>query len=340
MPLYLYRRGKIWHYRGTVAGRRLRGSTKTAQKPEAERIANAVESRILKGDRDGPGAILTFSQAAIEYRKLGKVPRYLDLVEDYWKDRLVSTITRGAVKQAAVTLYPKASGATRNRSVIVPTLAVINHAADLELCAPLRMDWFPEVRGEPKVPATQAWVDAFMAHASPHLGALACFMYGTGARIGEAVALTWADVDLTARRASITQSKIGGDVRRAHLPLPVVAAMANIPGERDPAERVFLYARPDSTRDPWLKAVKRAGIEPLTPHCCRHGFATAMMRSGVDVKTVARLGGWKSAQHVLATYAHAMSDDTLTNRLFDTPQAQSSQDEHFPLQYQGRRKQV
>ena len=40
MPLKVYKRGGIWHYRGTVAGRRLRGSTGTASKEIAQRIAS------------------------------------------------------------------------------------------------------------------------------------------------------------------------------------------------------------------------------------------------------------------------------------------------------------
>jgi hypothetical protein len=39
----------------------------------------------------------------------------------------------------------------------------------------------------------------------------------------------------------------------------------------------------------------------------------------VDVVTVAKLGGWRSAAQVLATYGHAMDDLTLTDRLIDTP---------------------
>ncbi|RWD59473.1 MAG: hypothetical protein EOS36_24965, partial [Mesorhizobium sp.] len=50
-------------------------------------------------------------------------------------------------------------------------------------------------------------------------------------------------------------------------------------------------------------------------HACRHGFATAMLHAGVDPITVAKLGGWKDAKHVFATYGHAMEDDTLANRI-------------------------
>lgn len=48
-------------------------------------------------------------------------------------------ITAGAIRQSAITLYPGTSGATMNRQVIVPTQAVINHAADMGLCDGLQV---------------------------------------------------------------------------------------------------------------------------------------------------------------------------------------------------------
>jgi integrase len=166
------------------------------------------------------------------YRAAATSTRFLDTVEDYWKDAPIRSITPGAVRQAAIALYPHASGATRNRQVIVPTQAVVNQAASLEKCRPLKVERFAVVKRE-KEPATWEWVQAFMAHANPHLGALACFMFLTGARITEALSLTWADTSLTDRRALIRQTKIGSE-RRAHLPPPLVAAIANIPSNRDP----------------------------------------------------------------------------------------------------------
>src|SRR5688500_19027979 len=131
MPLKIYRREEVWHYRGTVAGRRLRGTTGTADKATAERIAAEREARQWRGHLDGPEAVLTFAQAAILYRKAGKPTRFLTLIEDYWKDTPVRLITIGAVRQSAIELFPNASGATRNRQVVVVTQAIINHAAEL-----------------------------------------------------------------------------------------------------------------------------------------------------------------------------------------------------------------
>jgi len=324
MPLKLKKRGEIWHYTGTVAGRRLRGSTKTSQRPEAERIANEAESRELQGRRD-PGSVLTFAQAAIEYRKAGKAPRYLKLVEDHWRDTLVRDITRGALKRAALALLPNGSGAYRNRAVIVPTQAVINHAAELELCPPLRVKRFHEPK-RTKEPASWEWIEAFMANASPHLGALACFMFLTGARISEALNVTWGDVDLSAGRARITMGKAGGEERTARLPPELVATIANLPSNRDPEAQLFPYAAYDSVRKPWDAVIGRAKIKQVTPHGCRHGFATGLMHLGIDPVTVAKRGGWKSPAQLFKTYGHAMDDETVTDRLVGKPQASATID--------------
>lgn len=322
MPLTLFKRGKIYHYRGTVAGRRLRGSTGTSKKAAAERFVSDLEDKQWKGHFDGPGAVLTFAQAALIYRNAQKPTRFLDIVEDYWRDTLVSDIKSGHVQKAAIALYPKASAATRNRQVIVPTQAVINMAADLELCAHLKVKRFPVV-SKKKTPATWEWVQTFMEHANTHLGALCCFMFMTGARIGEAVEVLWEDVDLSAATVLIRETKIGSE-RIAHMPPPLVAAIANIESNRQPSEKVFRYSSRDTVKPQWNKVLRRGEMKKLKPlsfHSCRHGFATTLLHKGVDPITVAKLGGWKSPQHVFQTYGHAKEDFRLANLLSDTPVA-------------------
>jgi integrase len=334
MPVTIHKRGKIWHYRGTAAGRRLRGTTGTTEKALAQRIAADAEAKEWRRHLDGSGAQVTMAQAAIAYRLANKSTRFLEKIEDHWKDTLIRNITGEAIRQSARKLYPAAKGATHNRQVIVPTQAVINFSAALGWCSTIKVKRFP-VDPKVKTPATREWVSAFVEHASPHLGALCLFMFGTGARIGEATALTWQDVDLFGRKATICQTKVLS-TRTAHLPPRVVAAIANIPSNHRLSDRVFGYAGTGSVKQPWANAIQRAGIEHLTPHCCRHGFATAMLRANFDVKTVAKLGGWKDATTVLRTYAHALDDPTLTDALFDTPVAQVEND--IDLTGQNKRK--
>jgi integrase len=319
MPLKIYRRGPVWHYRGTVAGRRLRGSTGATDKDIAARIAATRESVEWKCHLDGPAAVLTFAQAAMLYRAAGKSTRFLEKIEDHWRDTLVKDISAGAIRQAAIDLYPRCSPATRNRQAIVPAQAIINHAAELELCPPLRVRRFP-VDKKVRKPASLEWVQRFTAKASPHLGALAWFMFQTGARVSEALDVRWQDVDLKARTVRIGQSKTKSE-RIAHLPPEVFAALANAPRER---QRVFLYATRMAAWKAWRTAIRRAKIEVLSFHCCRHGFATGLLQAGIDIVTVAKLGGWRTPRHVLDTYGHAIEDRTLTNALSGTDLTQAA----------------
>jgi integrase len=315
MPLKIYKRGGLWHYRGTIAKRRLRGSTGTANKEHAAQIAAEIETKHWKHRLDGPTAVLTFAQAAMSYRAAGKPTRFLERIEDYWKDTLVRDINAGAVQRSALVLYPKASGATRNRQVIVPTQAIINHAAESELCPRIRVKRF-KIETKSKIPATLEWVQAFMANSSPHLGALALFMFLTGARISEALAVEWEDIDFKTKSVLIRQTKLGNE-RRAHLPPSLIVALANIP-RWNSSRGVFWYTARANCLMVWRRAAKRAKIAPLSFHSCRHGFATALLQAGVDPVTIAKLGGWKSVRHLFETYGHANDDATLTDRISGT----------------------
>jgi integrase len=323
MPIKIYRRGKIWHYRGTVAGRRLRGTTGAQSKEVAAQLAANVEAREWKRRTDGPQAVLTFAQAAMIYRAAGKSDRFLAPIEDYWKNTLIKDMNPGAVRASATALYPNAGGATRNRQVIVPTQAIINHAAESELCAKISVKRFPFER-KIKTPASWGWIETFMKHSSPHLGGLACFMFLTGARISEALNLRWEDVDLQKRQALIRETKIGSE-RLAHLPPPLVVALANI--EKLPGRTVFRYTAHCSADKSWRAAIKRAGLSMLSFHSCRHGFATAMLQAGVDPVTIAKRGGWRTPQHIFQTYGHASDDKTITDRIAGTNLTQTENGE-------------
>lgn len=322
MPLEIYRRGGIWHCRGTVGpdGRRkrIRKSLNTKNKDTAARQAAEIEKKYWDGYFDGPAAILTFAAAARIYRNAGKSDPCLAAVEKYLGNTLVRDITETAVQTMAKELYPRATGASLNRLVLVPTKSVINHCARSNMCSPLRVTPY-EIDSKVRDPATLEWVQTFMQHAGPHLGAMALFMFLTGARVGEACAVQWDDVDLTAATVKIRQSKVNSE-RMSHLPVPLVVAIANL--QKIPNRGVFGYSKAANLRSAWDGAVGRAGIKHLSPHCCRHGFATGLLRRGIDVVTVAWLGGWKSPELVLRTYGHANKDTRLVDRLLDTPVTQ------------------
>ena len=314
MPLKIYRRKEslVWQYRGTLAGNRLRGSTGASDKETAQRIASEIENKFWKRGLDSKEKGLTWPKAVTLYLVAEKSSRYLVPLSKYWGDAMIKDMNAGSIRQAAMEIYPSAKNSTRNRQAIVPTLAIINHCAELNLCPPMRMKRF-KVETKIKKPVTLEWINAFSVAADRHdIAVLARFMFGTGARISEALGVRWDDIDFRKHTLLIRQTKLGNE-RQAHLPMELFFSLANLPRDREPFAIAYATAR-----DAWARTTKAAGIEPLTFHSCRHGFATSLHDKGVGVKTIAKAGGWKSAQHLFNTYLHADEDPTVTDKLFET----------------------
>jgi integrase/recombinase XerD len=132
-------------------------------------------------------------------------------------------------------------------------------------------------------------------------------LYGTGARISEAVGLTGDDVDLESRTVSLKGK--GGKQRRVPLGSYAVRAVDDYlvrarPALADaaavPSTRLFLNARggPLSRQSAWAVlrlAAERAGLRAdISPHTLRHSFATHLMEGGADVRVVQELLGHAS----------------------------------------------
>ncbi|WP_157001533.1 hypothetical protein [Paracoccus sp. S4493] len=115
MPLEIYKRGKIWHYRGTVAGRRLRGTTQTSDRKTAERIKAEIETKGWNRHLDGPGAGLTMANVFSAYLNADRPDRFLLKLAHYWKDTPLSDVHPETIRRAAKVIYPDVNEPTWNR---------------------------------------------------------------------------------------------------------------------------------------------------------------------------------------------------------------------------------
>jgi integrase len=147
----------------------------------------------------------------------------------------------------------------------------------------------------------------------------------TGLRIGEALGLTWADVDFDADLIRVHRQL---SRRREHRPLKTEAgrrevilapAVAKLLRQRWLASRYkaptnFVFCntlgRGLDYRDVgegFRAAVKRAGITApgrLSPHSLRHAFASLLISRGLNVVFVSRQLGHANPNITLGTYAH------------------------------------
>jgi integrase/recombinase XerD len=136
--------------------------------------------------------------------------------------------------------------------------------------------------------------------------ALLELLYGTGARISEAVGLDVDDIDTHAR--SVLLRGKGGKQRLVPVGRPAVQALDAylVRGRPDLARRgrgtpaIFLNARGGrlSRQSAWQvlqDAAERAGIiSGVSPHMLRHSFATHLLEGGADVRVVQELLGHAS----------------------------------------------
>jgi integrase/recombinase XerD len=136
--------------------------------------------------------------------------------------------------------------------------------------------------------------------------ALLEILYGTGARISEAVGLDVDDVDLTDRTVLLR----GKGSKERLVPFGAYAAEAveaylvrgrpELVSSKTPAGALFLNSRGGrlSRQSAWAvltRAAERAGVtRDVSPHTLRHSFATHLLDGGADVRVVQELLGHAS----------------------------------------------
>ncbi|MEW9548521.1 site-specific tyrosine recombinase XerD [Nonomuraea sp. NPDC050783] len=128
-------------------------------------------------------------------------------------------------------------------------------------------------------------------------------LYGTGARISEAVGLAVDDLedDQVRLRGKGGRTRVVplGRYARAALDAYLVRARPGLLAHGHGTPAVFLNARggPLTRQGAWevlQAAAERAGLRGISPHVLRHSFATHLIDGGADVRVVQELLGHAS----------------------------------------------
>ena len=147
-------------------------------------------------------------------------------------------------------------------------------------------------------------------HGTAH--SMATFLFYTGARLGEAMGLTWDWVRLDPESgqpvAVVLRSKKGRGARVKKRVVPLTGEAQQAMGAPMLVGRVFSNSKGgawtgDRFRARWNKACEYARIEDFRPHDARHTFASLLVQKGVGLEVVGRLLG-HSTQEMTDRYAH------------------------------------
>lgn len=262
-------------------------------------------------------------------------------VEPKWGSRPIDKVVHSAVQQwvadlAAGPVVDEETGARKPRSA---TLVIRAHGVlasiledavkDKRLASnPARGVKLPRKRKKRHVYLTHDQLHQLAKTAGDGRSTCVLVLGYTGMRWGEMAALRVRDCDLLRRRITITENAValGAHIhvgtpkshRKRTVPLPsflveLVAKQCEGRGRDDllfPAPEGGGYMRPPNSKRGWFdSALKRAGLERMTPHDLRHTAASLAVSAGANVKAVQKMLGHASAAMTLDVYADLFDDD-------------------------------
>lgn len=283
------RRGKrvYWYHRKT--GERLPDD-------EAKRAARAIE---INATMDGPrrpaeagsvDALVEMYRRAPEYRELAPGSRklyrlHLDTIRGFWGSLPIAKISRRNV----LTLRDSRAHQPATANMLVKVLRVLlKFAVNREVRADNPAKGVESLKtGAGHRTWTQTHIDLFLALAQPDMAiALKLGLY-TGQRLGDVLAMSWADYDGSAIR--VVQAKTG---ERLWIP-----AARELRIELDAWPRqglLILNLKRPTFRDHWRKVILAAGLDGLTFHGLRYTAAAKLAEAGCDVQEIAAITGHRS----------------------------------------------
>lgn len=294
-----------WIARGTINGVRVERSTGETSKPEARRKLETIVQSLQAAPVERDWRDMPFATAMVAYLDSGKDARFLGRLLDHFQETRLGDIDNVSMARAANALYPGRAPATIRRHLYVPMSAIINFVKDDKLRAPKgggarTMFVMPSL--------AEAIIQAATTQPSPWLPALITFLFGQGTRTGETFAIDGRDDISLAGRWAILRDPKNGHERRVTLQPRVVAALSVLPniGDRGPLFRRFdgkafaeKIGRGGQIRTAFARAVENGGGDPkiITPHVCRHSWATWFYSQTKDTLRLKEEGGWLSNEH-------------------------------------------
>lgn len=134
-------------------------------------------------------------------------------------------------------------------------------------------------------------------------------IYSLGLRLNEGVHLTLADIDLERRQVRVRNGK-GAKDRYVPLPEATRLLLCTYFGQHAPAQWLFPGRVAGRTIDAsnlqraFRAAVRESGIaKHASVHTLRHSYATHLLESGIDVRTIQELLGHESLNTTMV-YTH------------------------------------
>lgn len=307
MSYDLRQRDGRWYLQGWHQGRRVRLSTGTSTRAEADRRARQMWAELTgSGDADMTLQEAVETTVAVRWRGTrGEATAHanaLTACQFLGSDRAVAELTTRDIDRYAMWLSEQGlSGATVNRKLAALS-TVLRVAHDRG-----HIDKLPKFTRRRESAGRLRWLTreeevAVWRHLEPDMRDLCTVLVDTGMRLGEAWRLEARDIDLVHSRVHVWETK--ADKPRT---IPLTQRARGILERRAEAAHGPVFdtiCRKTAIRR-WRRACRAAGIDDneLVIHSLRHTCASRLVQAGVEIKVVQEWMGHRSIQTTLR-YAH------------------------------------
>jgi len=202
------------------------------------------------------------------------------------------------------------------------------------------------IRREMK-PFTKEEVSLLLQNAEGWFRNFLAFAFFTGARDGELIALTWADVNLDRmtitinkriKKGVIDSPKTKSSIRKVPIFNPLVDYIKNQMELCKEVGSFNVFFNPHTgvafsdtkkLSQFWYPLLEKCGIEKRILYNTRHTFVTQMIRAGVAILDVSQTVGHKTIEETIKTYAKYLPEEHLKLERNFNPFADNSADSGF-----------
>ena len=313
----LKRKNGFWWVELTYCGERIRKSTKTKVKADAQCFHDQLLEELWKTKKIRTVPKKTWVDAVVRWidesshkRSLDTDKFHLTWLDPYFRNKLLKDITEELIEKVAHEREKTGVKLSSVNRVLEVIRAILNRAHKewkwLDSVPTIRMRKFENKRLRW---LTQKEAQRLLDELPPHLKDMAAFTLATGLRESNVTGLQWSVVNLAKNHALIhsDQSK----TKRA-IPVPLNSLAQDIVAKQKGKHPIYVFTyqgEPVSrcNNHAWRKALIRARIKDFRWHDLRHTWASWHVQSGTSLHELQQLGGWSDYDTVLR-YAHLSSD--------------------------------
>lgn len=320
------KRGDVWHIDIQAPdGSRVRRSTGTTDKRKALEYHDKLKAELWEITKLNKKPQRLFEEAVVLFLKDGKEQKNFRVKQQHaeyflnkFSGREISEITGEEILNS-LPEYVKRTGKPVSNATLNRYRADIIRMFSLAY----KLEWIDSVPFVPRArePVVRVrWItkeQASLLISNLRLGWMkdvCLFALSTGARMSEIFTLTWHNVNLVNRIASVTndnaKSKRARPLLLNHDAIELIRKRrfrnnCEYVFTRDTLKRVF-----DIDRRDFYDACKLSGIEDFTFHDLRHTWASWHVQAGTPLFTLKELGGWETLEMV-KKYAHLNANHML-----------------------------